>query len=98
MDLRKEGTPYPQEEDFAVSKIHEDPLKETDTLSSRCYSKELRRKRSFYFPFMSNDSQSSFLNEGLNAPDDGLGIEVAIEPFIEASLEVEEEQHHFTGL
>ena len=47
---------------------------------------------------MSNDSQSSFLNEGLNAPDDGLGIEVAIEPFIESSLEVEEEQHHFTGL
>ena len=47
---------------------------------------------------MSNDSQSSFFNEGLDAPDDGLRIEVAIEPLIEASLEVEEEQHQFTGL
>ena len=48
--------------------------------------------------FMSNDSQSSFFNEGLDAPDDGLSIEITIEPFIESSLEVEEEQHHFTGL
>ena len=47
---------------------------------------------------MSNDSQSSFINEGLDAPDDGLRIEVAIEPLIETCLEIEEEQHHFTGL
>ena len=47
---------------------------------------------------MSNDSQSSFLNEGLNAPDDGLGIEVAIEPFIEACFEIEEEQHEFASI
>ena len=47
---------------------------------------------------MSNDSQSSFFYEGRDAPNDGLRIEVAIEPLIEASLEVEEEQHHFTGL
>lgn len=47
---------------------------------------------------MSNDSQSSFFNESLDAPNDSLRIEVAIEPLIEASLEVEEEQHHSTGL
>ena len=47
---------------------------------------------------MSNDSQSSFFDEGLDASNDGLGIEVTIEPLIEASLEIEEEQHHFTGL
>ena len=72
---------------------------------------------------MSNDSQSSFFNEGLDTSNDGLGIGVAIEPLVEASLdlrsrlltlgrvdasitllslnrslEVEEEQHHFTGL
>ena len=47
---------------------------------------------------MSNDSHSSFFNEGLDASNDGLGIKVTIEPLIEACLEVEEEQHHFTGL
>jgi hypothetical protein len=44
------------------------------------------------------DNQRSFFNEGLDAPNDGLGIEVTIEPLIEASLEIEEEQHHFTCL
>ena len=48
--------------------------------------------------FVSSDSQSSFFNEGLDAPNDGLGIEVAVEPFVETSLEVEEEQHQFTSL
>ena len=47
---------------------------------------------------MSNDSQSSFFNESLDAPNDSLRIEVAIEPLIEASLEIEEEQHQFTCL
>lgn len=47
---------------------------------------------------MSRDSQCTFFDEGLDAPNDGLRIEVAIEPLIEASLEIEEEQHHFTGL
>jgi len=44
------------------------------------------------------DNQRSFFNEGLDAPNDGLGIEVAVEPFVETSLEVEEEQHQFTSL
>jgi len=48
--------------------------------------------------FMSNDSQSSLFNKGLNTPNDSLSIEVTIESLIEASLEVEEEQHQFTGL
>jgi len=47
---------------------------------------------------MSCDSQSSFFNEGIDAPDDSLGIEVAIEQFVEGSLEVEEEQHQLTDL
>ncbi len=47
---------------------------------------------------MSSDSQSSFSYEGLDAPNDGLRIEVAIEPLIEACLEIEEEQHQFTRL
>jgi len=47
---------------------------------------------------MSSDSQSSFFNERLDAPNDGLSIEVTIEPLVETSLKVEEEQHHFTGL
>lgn len=48
--------------------------------------------------FMCNDSQRSFFKEALETPNDGLCIEVTIEPLIEACLEVEEEQHHFTGL
>ena len=47
---------------------------------------------------MGKDRQSSFFNEGLDASNDGLSIEVTIEPFVEACLEIEEEQHHFTGL
>ena len=43
---------------------------------------------------MGSDSQSSFFNESLDAPNDSLSIEVTIEPLIETSLEVEEEQHH----
>ncbi len=33
---------------------------------------------------MRGNNQRSFINEGLDAPNDGLGIEVAIEPLIEA--------------
>ena len=40
---------------------------------------------------MSNDSQSSFFYEVLDAPNDVLGIKVTIEPLIEACLEIEEE-------
>ena len=44
------------------------------------------------------DSQCTFFDEGLYASNDSLRIEVAIEPFVETSLKVEEEQHHFTCL
>ena len=47
---------------------------------------------------MGGNSQCPFFNEGLDAPNDGLSIEVTIESLIEACLEIEEEQHHFTGL
>ena len=60
--------------------------------------KRQKSNKKLQISFMSNDSQSSFFNEGLDAPDDGLSIEITIEPFEEASLEIEEEQHHFTGL
>jgi len=46
---------------------------------------------------MCSDNHSSFFEKCLETPDDGLCIEVTIEPLIEASLEVEEEQHQFTG-
>jgi len=38
------------------------------------------------------------LKEEFHTSNDSLRIEVTIEPLIEASLEVEEEQHHFTCL
>lgn len=47
---------------------------------------------------MSSNSQSPFFYENLDAPNDGLGIEIAIESLVEASLKIEEEQHEFTGL
>ena len=40
---------------------------------------------------MSNDSQSSFFYEDLDAPNDGLRIEVTIKPLVETSFEIEEE-------
>ena len=43
------------------------------------------------------DSQCTFFNKGLYASNDSLRIEVAIEPFIEASFEIEEEQHEFAS-
>jgi hypothetical protein len=47
---------------------------------------------------MRGNNQCSFFNKGLDAPNDSLSIEVTIEPLIEASLEIEEEQHQFTCL
>ena len=44
-----------------------------------------------------SDNQRSFFNEGLDASNDGLSIKVTIEPLVETSFEVEEEQHQFTG-
>lgn len=43
------------------------------------------------------DSQCSFFDKGLYASNDSLRIEVAIEPFIEASFEVEEEKLQFAS-
>lgn len=60
--------------------------------------KRQKSNKKLQISFMSNDSQSSFFNEHLYASNDRLGIKVAIEPLIEACLEIEEEQHHFTGL
>ena len=53
---------------------------------------------SLHISLMGSDSQSSFFNESLDAPNDGLSIEITIEPLIEACLEIEEKQHQFTGL
>ena len=50
------------------------------------------------FAFVFIYGEIAFNEEKLYTPNDSLGIEVAIEPFVEASLEIEEEQHHFTGL
>ena len=44
------------------------------------------------------DSQCTFFDKGLYTSNDSLRIEVAIEPFIEASFEIEEEQHEFASL
>jgi len=60
--------------------------------------KRQKSNKKLQISFMSNDSQSSFFNEGLDAPNDGLSIEVTIKPLIETCLEIEEEQNHFTGL
>lgn len=46
---------------------------------------------------MSSNSQRSLFDEGLYASNNSLGIEVTIKPLVEASFEVEEEQHQFTG-
>lgn len=47
---------------------------------------------------ISIDCQIALLKEGFHTSDDGLRVEVAIETLIEASLEVEEEKHHFASL
>lgn len=57
-----------------------------------------QKKKSLHCPFMGGNDQCSFFNKGLYAPNDGLDIEVTIESLVEASLEIEEEQHQFTGL
>ena len=47
---------------------------------------------------MSSNSQRPFFEKTLETPDDGLSIEMAIEPFVESSLEVEEKEHQFASL
>ena len=47
---------------------------------------------------MGSNSQRSFFEKCFDAPDNGLGIEVAVEPLIKASLEVEEKEHQFASL
>lgn len=46
---------------------------------------------------MSSNSQCSFFEKCLETPNDSLSIKVTIKPLVEASFEVEEEQHQFTG-
>ena len=58
----------------------------------------LKANRELHISLLHCNSQRSFFKKCLETPDDGLRIEVAVESFIEASLEIEEEQHHFTGL
>ena len=60
--------------------------------------KRQKSNKKLQISLICSDSQRSFFNEGLDAPNVGLGIEVAVEPFVETSLEVEEEQHQFTSL
>ena len=48
--------------------------------------------------FMGINYIIALLKEELHTPDDGLRVEIAVESFIEASLEVEEEKHHFASL
>ena len=40
----------------------------------------------------------TFLKEEFHTSDDGLRVEIAIESFIEAGLEIEEEKHQFASL
>ena len=47
---------------------------------------------------MGSNSQRPFFKEALEAPYDGLSIEMAIEPLIKTSLEVEEKEHQFASL
>ena len=48
--------------------------------------------------FMSSDCQRPFFEKAFETPNDGLSIEVTIEPFVESSLEVEEKEHQFASL
>lgn len=47
---------------------------------------------------MGSDSQRPFIEEALEASNDGLGIEIAIKPFVKPGLEVEEKEHQFASL
>jgi hypothetical protein len=47
---------------------------------------------------MGSDNQCPFFKEVLKTPYDGLSIEMAVEPFIETCLKVEEEKHQFASL
>ena len=60
--------------------------------------KRQKSNKRLHISLMHCDSHCTLFNKGLDAPNDGLRIEVAIEPFVEACLEIKEEQHQFTGL
>lgn len=47
---------------------------------------------------MGSDSQRPFIEEALEASNDGLSIKIAIEALVETSLEVEEKEHQFASL
>lgn len=47
---------------------------------------------------MGSNSQRPFFKKAFETPNDSLSIEIAIEPFIETSLEVEEKEHQFASL
>ncbi len=73
--------------------------------TERFYFTNLRRLKGYRytckprnFTEQSLDSQCSLFDEGLYASNDSLSIEVAIKPFIETNLEVEEEKHLFDSL
>jgi len=67
--------------------------------TTKKYAKKwLKANRELHISLMHCDSQCTFFDEGLYTSNDSLRIEVTIKPLIEACLEVEEEQHHFTGL
>ena len=51
-----------------------------------------------FLSLISINSQIALLKEELHTSNDGLRVEIAVESFIEASLEVEEEKHHFASL
>ena len=51
-----------------------------------------------FLSLISINSQIALLKEELHTSYDGLRIEVAVESFIEASLEVEEEKHQLASL
>ena len=48
--------------------------------------------------FMGIDYIIALLKEEFQTSNDGLRVEIAVESFIEASLEVEEEKHQFASL
>ena len=67
--------------------------------TTKKYAKKwLKANRELHISLLHCNSQRSFFKKCLETPDDGLSIKVTIKPLIEASLEIEEEQHHFTRL
>ena len=46
---------------------------------------------------MSSNSQRPFFEEVPETPNNGLSIEVTIEPFVKSSLEIEEKEHQLAS-